>query len=224
MDSIIDRVQKLSIFLQKLNPTRDITVTNIAVSTRKPPFSPLRLDSRSVAWKVGAVVLGSLFLALSSYIEVPMVPVPVTMQTFAVTLIGALYGWRFGALTIAAWLVEGAAGFPVLAGGAAGVQHFVGPTGGYLFSFPVVGAVVGWLAERGWNGNRVMLAFVAMLIGNLLCLVLGTAWLAVMIGAEKAITFGFLPFVVGGLLKSALGAATLNLFSTYRTEPRDPRA
>ncbi|RUW16964.1 biotin transporter BioY, partial [Mesorhizobium sp. M1E.F.Ca.ET.041.01.1.1] len=85
-------------------------------------------------------------------------------------------------------------------------------------------AVVGWLAERGWNGNRVMLAFVAMLIGNLLCLVLGTAWLAVMIGAEKAITFGFLPFVVGGLLKSALGAATLKLFSTYRTEPRDPRA
>ncbi|RUW37942.1 biotin transporter BioY, partial [Mesorhizobium sp. M1E.F.Ca.ET.041.01.1.1] len=79
-------------------------MTNIAVSTRKPSFSPLRLDSRSVAWKVGAVVLGSLFLALSSYIEVPMVPVPVTMQTFAVTLIGALYGWRFGALTIAAWL------------------------------------------------------------------------------------------------------------------------
>ncbi|TIR95719.1 MAG: biotin transporter BioY, partial [Mesorhizobium sp.] len=168
-------------------------MTNIAVSTRQSSFSPLQLHSRSVAWQFGAVVLGSLFLALSSYIEVPMVPVPVTMQTFAVTLVGALYGWRFGALTIAAWLVEGAAGFPVLAGGAAGVQHFMGPTGGYLFSFPIVGAIVGWLAERGWNGNRVMLAFAAMLIGNLLCLVLGTAWLAAMIGAEKAITFGFLP-------------------------------
>ncbi|RUW95792.1 biotin transporter BioY, partial [Mesorhizobium sp. M2A.F.Ca.ET.037.01.1.1] len=90
-----------------------------------------------------------------------------------------------------------------------------------LFAFPVVGAVVGWLAERGWNGNRVMLAFAAMLIGNLLCLVLGTVWLAVMIGAEKAITFGFLPFIVGGLLKSALGAATLKLFSGNR--PADPR-
>ncbi|PBB39286.1 MULTISPECIES: biotin transporter BioY [unclassified Mesorhizobium] len=196
-------------------------MTNIAVSTRQSSFSPLQLHSRSVAWQFGAVVLGSLFLALSSYIEVPMVPVPVTMQTFAVTLVGALYGWRFGALTITAWLVEGAAGFPVLAGGAAGVQHFMGPTGGYLFSFPIVGAIVGWLAERGWNGNRVMLAFAAMLIGNLLCLVLGTAWLAAMIGAEKAITFGFLPFIVGGLLKSALGAATLKLFSTYRAEPRD---
>lgn len=198
-------------------------MANIAFTSRKPSFSPLRLQDRALGWQVGAVVLGTLFLALSSYIEVPMVPVPVTMQTFAVTLIGALYGWRLGAVTIAAWLVEGAVGFPVLAGGAAGVQHFVGPTGGYLFAFPITGALVGWLAERGWNGNRVVLAFAAMLLGNLACLVLGTAWLAVMIGAEKAITFGFLPFIVGGLLKSALGAATLKLFSGYKPEPTDLR-
>ena len=188
-------------------------MTDIAFSSTKPSFSPLRLQTRSLGWQVGAVVLGTLFLALSSYIEVPMVPVPVTMQTFAVTLIGALYGWRLGAITIAAWLVEGAVGFPVLAGGAAGASHFVGPTGGYLFAFPLVGALVGWLAERGWNGSRVLLAFAAMVLGNLACLVLGTAWLAVMIGLEQAITFGFLPFLVGGLLKSALGAATLKLFS-----------
>ncbi|MER9652306.1 biotin transporter BioY [Mesorhizobium sp. M0152] len=196
-------------------------MANIAFSSRKASFSPLRLQDRALGWQVGAVVLGTLFLALSSYIEVPMVPVPVTMQTFAVTLIGALYGWRLGAVTIAAWLVEGAVGFPVLAGGAAGLSHFVGPTGGYLFAFPVVGALVGWLAERGWNGNRVVLAFAAMLLGNLACLVLGTIWLAVMIGTEQAITFGFLPFLLGGLLKSALGAATLKLFSGYRPEPTD---
>lgn len=194
-------------------------MTDIAFSPAKPSFSPLRLQTRSLGWRVGAVVLGTLFLALSSYIEVPMVPVPVTMQTFAVTLIGALYGWRLGAITIAAWLVEGAVGFPVLAGGAAGASHFVGPTGGYLFAFPLVGALVGWLAERGWNGSRVLLAFAAMVLGNLACLVLGTAWLAVMIGLEQAITFGFLPFLVGGLLKSALGAATLKLFSGNKTEP-----
>jgi len=194
-------------------------VTDIAFSSANPSFSPLRLQDRSFAWQAIAVIAGSLFLALSSYIEVPMVPVPVTMQTFAVTLIGALYGWRLGALTIAAWLVEAAVGFPVLAGGDAGVVHFVGPTGGYLFSFPLVGAAVGWLAERGWNGNRVLLALAAMLIGNLLCLVLGTAWLAVMIGAEKAITFGFLPFIVGGLLKSALGAATLMALRGGKAKP-----
>lgn len=191
---------------------------DIAFSPAKPSFSPLRLQTRSLGWQVGAVVLGTLFLALSSYIEVPMVPVPVTMQTFAVTLIGALYGWRLGAITIAAWLVEGAVGFPVLAGGAAGASHFVGPTGGYLFAFPLVGALVGWLAERGWNGSRVLLAFAAMVLGNLACLVLGTAWLAVMIGLEQAITFGFLPFLVGGLLKSALGAATLKLLSGNKAD------
>ncbi|RWE43312.1 MAG: biotin transporter BioY [Mesorhizobium sp.] len=197
-------------------------MTNLAFSSARPSFSPLRLQQRSLGWQAGAVVLGTLFLALSSYIEVPMVPVPVTMQTFAVTLIGALYGWRLGAVTIAAWLVEGAVGFPVLAGGAAGMQHFVGPTGGYLFAFPVVGALVGWLAERGWNGNRVVLAFIAMLLGNLACLVLGTAWLAVMIGAEKAITFGFVPFIVGGLLKSALGAATLMALPRGKTNLPTP--
>ncbi|MER8643724.1 biotin transporter BioY [Mesorhizobium sp. M0292] len=188
-------------------------MTDIAFSPSKPSFSPLRLQTRSYARQAAAIVIGTLSIALASYIEVPMLPVPMNMQTFAVTLVGALYGWRLGAITIAAWLVEGAVGLPVLSGGAAGIQHFAGPTAGYLFAFPVVGALVGWLAERGWNGNRVLLAFAGMVLGNLACLVLGTAWLAVMIGLEQAITFGFLPFLVGGLLKSALGAATLKLFS-----------
>ncbi|MEO5755923.1 MAG: biotin transporter BioY [Mesorhizobium sp.] len=194
-------------------------MTNIAVSSPQPSFSPLRLNSRSVTWQLAAVALGTLFLALSSYIEVPMVPVPVNMQTFGVTLIGALYGWRLGAVTIAVWLAEGALGFPVLSGGVGGAQYFLGATGGYLFAFPICGALVGWLAERGWNGGRVVLAFAAMLLGNLLCLVLGTIWLAVMIGVEQAVTFGFLPFVLGGLLKSALGAATLMALPGGKAKP-----
>ncbi|MER9917545.1 MULTISPECIES: biotin transporter BioY [unclassified Mesorhizobium] len=194
-------------------------MTDIAFSPSKPSFSPLRLQTRSYAWQAAAIVIGTLSIALASYMEVPMLPVPMNMQTFAVTLVGALYGWRLGAITIAAWLVEGAVGLPVLSGGAAGIQHFAGPTAGYLFAFPVVGALVGWLAERGWNGNRVLLAFAGMVLGNLTCLVLGTAWLAVMIGLEQAIAFGFLPFLVGGLLKSALGAATLKLFWSNKADP-----
>jgi biotin transport system substrate-specific component len=62
-----------------------------------------------------------------------------------------------------------------------------------------------------------------MLIGNFLCLLLGTVWLGAMIGAGQAITFGFLPFIVGGLLKSALGAATLKLFCNTRVQQHDPR-
>lgn len=178
-----------------------------------PAFSPLDLQSRPLAWKAGAVVLGTLFLTLSSYVEVPMVPVPITMQTFAVAMVGALYGWRLGAITIIAWLVEGAIGLPVLAGGASGALHFVGPTGGYLFAFPVMGAFVGWLAERGWNGKLPALAFVSMLLGNALCLLLGAAWLAVVIGVEPAFVHGVAPFIIGGVLKSALGAALLALLA-----------
>ena len=169
----------------------------------------LRLRHGSLGLRIAAVIVGTAILTLSSYIEVPMFPVPMTMQTFAVTLVGALYGWRLGALTIMAWLLEGAVGLPVLAGGMGGLPYFAGPTAGYLLSFPLAGALVGWLVEQGWNGRRPLLAFAAMLLGNALCLVLGGAWLAMLVGPEKAVTLGVAPFVIGALVKSALGAATL---------------
>jgi biotin transport system substrate-specific component len=173
-------------------------------------FVPLRLANSPLAYKVLAVLIGTAFLAVSSWIEVPMYPVPVTMQTFAVTLVGALYGWRLGGLTVIAWLAEAMIGFPVLAGGAGGFVHFAGPTAGYLFAFPVVAAFVGLLAERGLTRNPFVSAIV-MLLGNALCLVLGASWLASMIGFEKAWVFGVAPFIVGGVLKSVLAAATIEL-------------
>jgi biotin transport system substrate-specific component len=174
-------------------------------------YDPLSLRARPLAWKLAAIAIGTGLLAAASYIEVPMIPVPVNMQTFAIGLIGALYGWRLGAITVVAWLLEGALGLPVLSGGAAGAQHFVGPTAGYLFSFPLVAALTGWLAERGWNGSRVVLAFVAQLLGNALCLGLGAAWLSVGIGLEQGIQYGVTPFLIGAVLKSALAAASLLL-------------
>ncbi len=187
-------------------------MSNTAASPLKSGYSPLDLQSRSRAWQVGAVVVGSLFLTLCSWIEVPMVPVPINMQTFGVALVGALYGWRLGAITIVAWLAQAVVGMPVLSGGAAGAHHFVGPTAGYLFAFPLIGAMIGWLAEQGWNGKRPVLAFVGMLLGNAVCLALGMAWLATVIGLEQAIVHGVMPFLVGAVLKSALGAAVLVLF------------
>jgi biotin transport system substrate-specific component len=179
------------------------------VAVPQSTFSPLRLQGRSLGVQTAAVVAGSLFLALSSHISVPMLPVPITMQTFAVTLVGALYGWRLGALTVAFWLMQGALGLPVLAPGAAGLAKFVGPTAGYLFAFPLAAALTGWLAERGWNGQRVTLAFVSMLLGNVLCLIVGAAWLSTLVGVEKAVVAGVAPFIVGAVLKAALGAAVL---------------
>jgi biotin transport system substrate-specific component len=163
----------------------------------------------AAAKKVAGVALGTLALAISSQIAVPMFPVPITMQTFVVTMIGALYGWRLGFITVAAWLVEGAVGMPVFANGGGGVAHLLGPTGGYLLSFPIAAALVGWLVERGWGGSNLALAFLAMLAGTCLSLVLGATWLAATIGVENAVIAGVLPFLLGSVLKSALGAAVL---------------
>lgn len=172
-------------------------------------FSPLGLQARPAHIKAVAVLLGTLVLAIASQISVPMLPVPMTMQTLAVILIGALYGWRLGAITILAWLGEAALGLPVLANGNGGIAPFMGPTAGYLASFPLVAVLVGWLAERGWNGSRPAFAFAAMLLGHALCLAFGAAWLATLIGAEKAVLAGVVPFLLGSLVKSGLGAAIL---------------
>lgn len=172
---------------------------------------PLNLQNQSLGLQIGAVFLGTVLLALSSYIEVPMRPVPVTMQTFAITLIGALYGWRLGAITVIAWLGEAAVGMPVLAGGSGGIAPFMGPTAGYLFSFPIIAALTGWLAQRGWDGRNLPLAFAAMLLGNLLCLAIGGSWLASLIGWNKAIAAGVTPFLIGAVLKSGLAAMTLRV-------------
>lgn len=172
-------------------------------------FSPLHLESRSTAIRLAAIAFGTLVLAVSSQIEVPMVPVPITLQTLMVPLIGALYGWRLGLATVLAWLGEAMIGLPVLAGGAGGIHHFAGATAGYLAAFPIIAAMTGYLAERGWNGHKVGLAFASFLAANLLCLALGALWLSSVIGIEKAVAFGVTPFIIGGLIKSALGAAIL---------------
>lgn len=179
------------------------------IARTRPSFSPLHLETRSPAMRLAAVALGTLVLAVSSQIAVPMIPVPITLQTLIVPLIGALYGWRLGLATVLAWLGEAMIGLPVLAGGAGGLPHFAGPTAGYLASFPIIAALTGYLAERGWNGHRASLAFLSFLAANALCLALGAVWLAGMIGIEKAIAFGVTPFLIGGLIKSALGAAVL---------------
>lgn len=171
--------------------------------------SPLRLESRSLGIQIAAVVLGTIVLTLSSYVTVPMYPVPVTMQTYAILAVAALYGWRMGTLTVLAWLGQAAIGMPVLAGGTGGLAVFAGPTAGYILAWPLITALVGWLVERGWNGHRPLLALLAMLTASAICLAMGAAWLSGFVGVEKAIAAGVLPFLLGDALKSALAAATL---------------
>lgn len=175
----------------------------------KSGFDPLGISGRPLLTKAVLLVFGTAVLALASQISVPMVPVPVTLQTLAITMIGVLYGWRLGTLTVLAWLGEAMLGLPVLAGGNAGLAPFVGPTAGYLAAFPIIAAMAGLLAQRGWTGDRVVLSFAAHLLANLTCLAIGGAWLAALLGVEKGLALGVLPFLVGAVVKSALAAALL---------------
>ena len=172
-------------------------------------YVPLRLTQAPAAMKGMAILLGTLLLAASSWVEVPMVPVPMTMQTYAVVLVGALCGWRMGGLIVLAWLGEALIGLPVLAGGTGGPMRFAGPTGGYLIGFLAAAALVGWLAERGWTGGNLVRSFTAMLLGHAVALALGVCWLATLIGWEKAVAAGFVPFIAGTLVKSAFAVATV---------------
>ncbi|MFN3319340.1 MAG: biotin transporter BioY [Allorhizobium sp.] len=184
-------------------------------------FDPLGISGRSLPVQAALLLFGTGVLALASQISVPMVPVPITMQTFALTIIGVLYGWRLGALTVLAWLGEAMMGLPVLANGSGGLAPFVGPTAGYLVSFPIIAALAGYLAEKGWTGSHVIKSFFAHFSANILCLAIGGAWLGYLIGAEKGLALGVTPFILGAVLKSALAAALLMALARRNTQPLD---
>ncbi|WP_337997221.1 biotin transporter BioY [Oleispirillum naphthae] len=176
-----------------------------------PPLLWARRQSLPV--QGGLLIAGVMALVLSSRVAIPVGPVPVTLQTLAVSLVGALYGRRLGGACVVAWLLAGAAGLPVFAGASAGVQKFLGPTAGYLFAFPLAAMAVGWLVERGWDRGRFLRLLALMVLSNAICLLFGAAWLGSAIGLEKALIRGVAPFLVGAALKSILGALVLALLS-----------
>lgn len=153
-------------------------------------------------------ITGSLLLTLSAKVQVPFWPVPMTMQTFVVLLLGAAYGWRLGAATVLLYLAEGAAGLPVFAGAGAGPAYMAGPTGGYLAGFVAAAVAVGWMVERGW-GRHVAGLTIVMLIGHAMILAPGVAWLALAIGGAKAVAVGLTPFWAATVLKTALAVAAV---------------
>lgn len=157
---------------------------------------------------IALAVLGSALMAISAKTSIPLEPVPLTMQTFAVLVIAMAYGARLAGATLLLYLAEGAVGLPVFESGA-GLLYMAGPTGGYLFGFLVAAVFVGWLAERGWDRN-VVLTFLANLAGTAIIFVFGVAWLSTLVGGfGKALELGLVPFVWVALIKIALAAAFL---------------
>jgi biotin transport system substrate-specific component len=163
-------------------------------------------------------LVGSLVVAASAQVQVPMYPVPMTMQPFAVIVIGAAYGARLGFATLLLYIAEGAIGLPVFAGMKGGVAVLVGPTAGYIYGFALAAAAVGWLAERRWD-RSILTTIAAMTIGMALIYLPGVAWLAQWIAAAKGIALGAaadaafatgaLPFLIGDAVKIVLAALVL---------------
>jgi len=153
------------------------------------------------------VLVGVGILAVSARIQVPFYPVPVTMQTLAVMVIAMAYGSKLGTATLFSYLLAGFLGAPVFAGGA-GFAYMAGPTGGYLAGFLLAGVVLGALADRGWTRNWQTTA-AAMLVGTAIIYLLGVTWLSQLIGFDKAVAFGLMPFIYGDILKLVIAAAAV---------------
>jgi biotin transport system substrate-specific component len=165
------------------------------------------LDSTRAA---GLAIVFSLFIAASAQFTIPIGAVPITGQTFAVLLTGALLGSRLGAAAVIAYLIEGAVGLPFFAGGGGGIVRFLGPTGGYLVAFPAAAFITGAFAEHGWD-KRYETAMAAMAIGSTIIFLGGWAWYAVLTNTPPVAAFklAVLPFLLGDVMKIALAAAVL---------------
>ncbi|TIX42885.1 MAG: biotin transporter BioY [Mesorhizobium sp.] len=162
-----------------------------------------------LATQLFLAIVGTLLLTLSAKTKVVLGPVDISLQTLAVLLIASAFGLRLGVATLLLYMAEGAMGFPVFQGTpekGIGVAYMLGSTGGYLAGFVLMAAIVGWAADRGWDRHPVKL-FNAMLVGEVVMMAMGFAWLAMLIGAEKSWQFGVVPFIVGDLIKVALAAS-----------------
>ena len=159
---------------------------------------------RALARFWALALLGSAVLAASAQVVLPAWPVPATLQSLAVLLLGALGGGRLGAAAVALYLLEGALGLPVFAGGKAGLAALAGPTAGYLLGF----LPAAWLAGQAARGP-LWHQGAALLAAHLLLFVPGVAWLSGFVGAERAFAAGFLVFLPATLVKTALALAVL---------------
>jgi len=182
-------------------------LTPTLASTLWPAQSVNARVARNVLLALG----GTLALTVSAKTQIPFWPVPMTMQTFVVLVIGMAYGTRLGVATMALYLLEGALGLPVFAGTpgkGVGLAYMMGPTGGYLLGFVAGAGLCGWLAERGFDRSPLKM-FVAMSLGHALIFVFGATWLTQLMGLERAFAVGIVPFWAATIAKTLLGVVTL---------------
>ena len=183
---------------------RGLTIADFLVPNRLSERMTTRLRHAAL------IVLGALLIALTARISIPVPgsPVPVTGQTFGVLLVAGALGSRRGVASISLYVLIGLIGIPFFAEGKGGIQVILGATGGYIVGFVVAGAIVGRLAELGWD-RRLIGALGAMAIGNVVIYLVGVPWLMAVTGYSLAVAIekGVLPFLIGDAIKLLLAAA-----------------
>ncbi len=156
----------------------------------------------SIYKNIALALFGTLLLTVSAKVQVPFWPIPMTMQTFIVFVIGMSYGSRLAFLTLLIYLLEGSLGLPVFAKGG-GLMYLAQPTAGYLFGMTIAAGVIGFFAERGYASSYIK-SLVPLTIGTLIIFALGVGYLGTFIGFDKAIILGLFPFWPSEVFKIAL--------------------
>ena len=141
--------------------------------------------------------------AVGAYIAIPIGPVPIVLQNLFVYLTGLLLGSRWGVMGIAAYLLAGAVGLPVFAGGKGGIGHLIGPTGGYLLGFLPAVALIGMITEK--TGGKLLFALAGLIAGTVVIYACGVTWLSIVTGMTvvKSLMVGMVPFLIGDAIKIA---------------------
>lgn len=178
-----------------------------------------RVIPRSFVNDLVLILSGAVLTAVAAQIAIPMWPVPITGQTFAVLLVGAVLGASRGAISMIAYFSMGAAGLPVFTGMVSGITF--GTTFGYLVGFIAAAAVVGWLAQLNWQ-KKVTGVLASFLIGNSVIYLFGLPWLAFALSnlnlasdLSAVVAAGLVPFLIGDAIKMVLAAAALPLAWKY---------
>jgi biotin transport system substrate-specific component len=182
-------------------------MTSETLNLRSAPL-PRWLSGQPLALRVAVVLAGSVAMAAGSWASIPMVPVPMTLQTLALFAIAGLAGPRLTFEIVLVWLLEAAMGLPVLSGGGSGLQSFVGPSGGFLLGMLAAGPWAAWLVQR-FPGLLRMAAILAL--GHAVVLLCGWAWLAAGSDPMAAFTGGVLPYIPGAVIKSIAAALIVTL-------------
>ncbi|MDX2272907.1 MAG: biotin transporter BioY [Cyanobacteriota bacterium] len=202
-----------------------------------PPLFQVLVPQQHLYRHLLLIVAGSLFVAVMAQIAIPLpfTPVPITGQTLGVLLVGSTLGWRLGFLALLTYLVEGACGLPFFSAGGSGLERIWGPTGGYLLSFPLTAALIGYLVERFGSDRNFLKMVGSMALCSLVTFTLGATWLGVWLaglgkfaGVWDVLGKGVFPFIPGDIVKMSIASSLLPITwrwvnrPTPQTTPQDP--